>query len=147
MIDVDEATTSYVFRGDTIPGASVSIATPDRDPYTVNAESDGAWSARSTCAAARNQFDVSAIDPETGKRSEDPITLFITVPFLGRRGADAAGRPAGRGRDLRERGDPRPGHVTNATSVVVAATYVGPTEAVAEAEASPPPPASPRRRP
>jgi len=43
VIDVDEATTTYTLEGTTLPGATVSIATPGREPYQVTATSDGTW--------------------------------------------------------------------------------------------------------
>ena len=82
VIDVDESTTRYTLMGDTLPGATVSIATPGRDPYQVTATSDGKWSADVDLRRGRNQFDVNALDPDTGKHSDDTIHLFITVPFL-----------------------------------------------------------------
>ena len=106
VIDVDESTTRYTLMGDTLPGATVSIATPGRDPYQVTATSDGKWSADVDLRRGRNQFDVNALDPDTGKHSDDTIHLFITVPFLVDRGTDPDGRPAGRGRLIRERRHP-----------------------------------------
>jgi transcriptional regulator with XRE-family HTH domain len=82
VLDVDASTTAYRLRGTTLPGAAVSIATPGRDPYRVTAGTAGDWSADVDLLRGRNQFDVSAVDPETGKRSESTIRLFITVPLL-----------------------------------------------------------------
>jgi hypothetical protein len=82
VLDVGETTTTYRLRGTTLPGAAVSIATPGRDPYRVTAGTAGDWSADVDLLRGRNQFDVSAVDPETGKRSESTIRLFITVPLL-----------------------------------------------------------------
>ena len=45
VIDVDESTTTYTLEGTTLPGATVSIATPGREPYQVTATSDGTWAA------------------------------------------------------------------------------------------------------
>ena len=47
----------------------------------MTAGPDGDWTADVELRRGRNQFDVTAIDPDTGKRSEDTIRLFITVPF------------------------------------------------------------------
>src|SRR4051812_22542793 len=82
VLDVDASTTTYRLRGTTLPGAAVSIATPGRDPYRVTAGTGGDWSAEVDLLRGRNQFDVSAVDPETGKHSESTIRLFITVPLL-----------------------------------------------------------------
>ena len=81
VLDVGESATTYTLRGVTLPGAAVSVATPARDPYQVTAGSDGAWSADVELRRGRNQFDVSAVDRDTGKRSESTVRLFITVPF------------------------------------------------------------------
>ena len=79
---------------------------PGRDPYQVTATSDGVWAAQVDLRRGRNQFDVSALDPETGKKSEETLQLFITVPFLVIEAPTLTRRPAGRGRVLRERRDP-----------------------------------------
>jgi cytoskeletal protein RodZ len=81
VIDVDGSTTTYTLQGVTLPGATVSIATPGRDPYQVTATSDGKWAASVELRRGRNQFDVNAVDPDTGKKSEQTVRLFITVPF------------------------------------------------------------------
>ena len=82
VVDVDESTTTYTLEGTTLPGATVSIATPGREPYQVTAKSDGEWAAAVDLRRGRNQFDVTSLDPETGKRSEGVVSVFITVPFL-----------------------------------------------------------------
>ena len=75
VVDVDPSATSYTLRGTTLAGATVSIATPGRDPYQVTAGPDGVWSADVDLVRGRNQFDVSAVDPDTGKHSESTISL------------------------------------------------------------------------
>jgi cytoskeletal protein RodZ len=83
VIDLEEATTTYPLRGMTLPGATVSIVTPGHeDPFQVIATADGSWTYDVDLRRGRNQFDVSAVDPETAKRSEQTIRLFISVPFL-----------------------------------------------------------------
>jgi cytoskeletal protein RodZ len=81
VIDVDEEATEYLLRGTTSPGATVSIATPGRDPYSVSADDDGRWTASVELRRGRNTFEVSSVDPDTGKRSEEAVALVITVPF------------------------------------------------------------------
>src|SRR5258705_12536774 len=73
VIDVDEGATKYTLEGVTLPNATISIATPGRDPYQVTATSDGRWATQVDLRRGRNQFDVSALDPETGKHSEQTI--------------------------------------------------------------------------
>jgi cytoskeletal protein RodZ len=80
---VDDSATRYVLQGTSIAGATISIATPGRDqPYRVSAGPDGAWSVEVDLRRGRNQFDISAVDPETHKTSETVAQLFITVPLL-----------------------------------------------------------------
>ena len=72
MIDVDEDTTAYTLRGTTIPGATITIATPGMEqPYRESADSAGDWSVDVDLRRGRNQFDINALDPDTGKTSED----------------------------------------------------------------------------
>jgi cytoskeletal protein RodZ len=83
VIDVAEDSTSYTLRGTSIPGATVTITVPGLDqPYRVTADASGRWTAEVELRRGRNQFDVTAVDPDTGKQAETPARLFITVPFL-----------------------------------------------------------------
>jgi cytoskeletal protein RodZ len=146
VIDVDESTTSYTLRGTTLPGATVSISTPGRDPYQVSAGPDGDWTSDVDLRRGRNQFDVTAIDPDTGKRSEETIRRFITVPVPDLEIVAptlTVDQPA-EGTSFANGAIPVAGRATNAVSVVVSATYVGPTsEAGAEGGATPAPPPVP----
>ena len=87
VIDVDESTTTYTLEGTTLPGATVSIATPGREPYQVTATSDGTWAPHVDLRRGRNQFDVTPLDPETGKRSEGTVSAVHhgAVPRRSRR--------------------------------------------------------------
>lgn len=144
VIDVDESTTSYTLRGTTLPGATVSISTPGRDPYQVSAGPDGDWTSDVELRRGRNQFDVSAIDPDTGKRSEDTIRLFITVPFLVIEAPTLTVDQPAEGTSFENGAIPVAGRATNAASVVVSATYVGPSAPVGvDGGATPEPPAVP----
>jgi cytoskeletal protein RodZ len=125
VIDVDDSTTSYTLRGTTLAGGTVSIATPGRDPYQVSAGPDGTWSAEVDLRRGRNQFDVTAVDPDTGKRSEETIRLFITVPFLQIEAPTLTVDQPAEGASYENGAIPVAGHATNADSVVVSATYVG----------------------
>jgi len=142
VIDVDESTTKYTLQGSTLPGATVSIATPGRDPYQVTATSRGEWASAVDLRRGRNQFDVSAIDPETGKRSEETVRLFITVPFLVIEAPTLTVDQPSDGASFRNGAIPVAGRATNANSVVVSAAYVGssgPPSAAGEATPAPPP--------
>ena len=83
VIDVGEDATTYQLRGTTIPGATVTIIAAGREqPYRVSADDTGRWVADVDLRRGRNQFDIAALDPETGKSSENAERVFITVPFL-----------------------------------------------------------------
>ncbi len=83
VIDVGEDTTTYQLRGTTIPGATVTVIAAGREqPYRVSADDTGRWVADVDLRRGRNQFDIAALDPETGKSSENAERVFITVPFL-----------------------------------------------------------------
>jgi hypothetical protein len=83
VIEVADDTTTYTFRGTTIPGATVTVTAAGREqPYRVTADDAGRWSAEVELRRGRNQFDISALDPETRKTSENTERVFITVPFL-----------------------------------------------------------------
>jgi hypothetical protein len=147
VIDVDESTTSYTLRGTTLAGGTVTIAAPGRDPYQVSAGPDGSWSADVDLRRGRNQFDVTAVDPDTGKRSEETVRLFITVPFLQIEAPTLTVDQPAEGASYENGAIPVAGHATNADSVVVSAGYAGssaPPPADGAAAASPaPPPAQP----
>jgi cytoskeletal protein RodZ len=126
VISVDESTTSYTLRGTTLPGATVSISTPGRDPSQVTAGPDGDWTSDVDLRRGRNQFDISAIDPDTGKRSEETVRRFITVPFLQIEAPTLTVDQPAEGTSFENGAIPVAGRATNAESVVVSAAYVGP---------------------
>jgi hypothetical protein len=126
VVEVDDAATSYTLRGMTLPGATVNIATPGRDPYGVTAGSTGEWSAEVDLRRGRNQFDVNSLDPDTGKTSEETVRLYITVPFLVSESPTLTLDQPAEGATFENGAIPVQGKTTNATSVVVSAAYVGP---------------------
>jgi nitrogen fixation protein FixH len=138
VIDVDEGATRYTLEGVTLPGATVSIATPGRDPYQVTATSDGQWATQVDLRRGRNQFDVNALDPDTGKHSEETLHLFITVPFLVIEAPTLTVDQPSEGASFQNGAIPVAGRVTNAASVVVSAAYVGPSGPAGSAPATAP---------
>ena len=106
VTEVDAGATTYTLRGTANAGATVSIDTPGRDTIRVSAGSDGRWSAEVELRRGRNQFDVTATDPDTGKTTPTPARVYITVPFSGGYRAGTGARIAGRRGDVRERRDP-----------------------------------------
>ena len=120
----------------------MSIATPGRDPYQITARSDGKWSADVDLRRGRNQFDVNALDPETGKHSEDTVRLFITVPFLQIEAPTLTVDQPSDGASFENGAIPVAGKATNAASVVVSAAWVGssgPAPAAGKPTPAPPP--------
>ena len=83
VVEVDEDATTYTLRGTSIAGATVSVLDSGREqPYLATADKDGRWVQEVELRRGRNQFDISALDTETGKSSENREQVFITVPFL-----------------------------------------------------------------
>ena len=126
VVDVDESTTSYRLAGTSTAGATVSILTPGQEePYRTTAQSNGEWSIQVDLRRGQNRFEISAVNPETGKQAETPRTVVITVPFLEIQAptltvtAPVEGTRYGNGAIAVE------GSTTNAKSVSVGATYLG----------------------
>ena len=143
VVEVDDSATEYLLKGTSTAGATISIATPGRDPYSVSADADGDWNASVELQRGRNQFDIRAVDPETGKTSESSVSLFITVPFLVFEAPTLSIDQPAEGATFENGAIPVQG-TTNADSVVVSAAYSGPAKPVTgEAAATPAPPAVP----
>ena len=143
VIDVDESLSTYTLEGTTLPGATVSIATPGREPYQVTAKSDGEWAAAVDLRRGRNQFDITSLDPETGKRSEGTVSVFITVPFLEIEAPTLTVDQPSDGASFENGAIPVAGKATNAATVVVSATYVGPSGPPDGGKVTPAPPPVP----
>lgn len=141
VVDVEEDTTAYLLAGTSTPGASVTVSVPGRDrPYLVSADAAGRWSVEVELRRGRNQFDVSAVDPETGKQAEIPRRVFITVPFPVVEAPTLTVESPADGAQFQNGAIPVKGATTNAAEVVVTAEWLG-TVAGAPAEpatASPP---------
>lgn len=83
VLTLEGSASTYVLQGTSIPGATISITTPGRDqPYRVSTGPDGSWRVEVDLRRGRNQFTISAVDPETHKTSETAAQRFITVPFV-----------------------------------------------------------------
>ncbi len=123
---VDETTTKYTLRGTSIAGATITVTTPGRDPSRVTAAPDGTWSLDVDLRRGKNQFDVTAIDPETGKQAEDPKTVYITVPFSVVQAPTLTVDQPADGATFENGAIPVQGTTTNAATVVVSATWLGP---------------------
>ena len=126
VVDVDESTTSYRLAGVSTAGATITIVTPGQaEPCRTTAQSNGSWSYQVDLRRGQNRFDISAVNPETGKEAETPRTVVITVPFLQIQAptltvtTPVEGTKYGNGAIAVE------GTTTNAKTVSVSATYLG----------------------
>ena len=83
VVQVDDTLTTYRLAGTSSAGATITIRAPGQDqPYRVTALADGTWSAQVDLRRGQNQFEIDALNAETGKSTETPRTVVITVPFL-----------------------------------------------------------------
>ena len=146
MTSVPDGTTSYTLRGTSIAGASITITDPGlSQPYTVSADAGGRWTADVQLRRGRNEFDVSAVDPETGKASESTVKLFITVPVAAVEAPGLTLNSPAEGAQYANGAVPVNGTTTNAAKVTVTANRVTaqPSGAPPSAPTKPSAPASP----
>jgi cytoskeletal protein RodZ len=142
-ITVDEGTASYVLKGTTIPGGTVTVEAAGGSRQ-ASADSTGAWSVEVDLRRGKNQFNIDATDPETGKHPDQTAQVVITVPFAQIEAPLLTVDQPADGITLENGAIPVQGTATNATSVSVSATYDGPVPGSAgSASASPPPAPAP----
>ncbi len=140
---VDESATSYTVRGMTTAGATVSITIPGRDqPVQVTAGPDGSWSLSVDLRRGRNQFSVTATDPDTGKRADTPYALVINVPISAIVTPGLTLDQPAEGATFENGAILVTGSATNATEVTVSAVFAGTVTAPSGAK-PPPTPAPP----
>ncbi len=140
VLDVEDGTTSYTFSGTTIPGATIEITASGREqPYRASADADGAWSVDVDLSRGRNQFVVDAKDPDTGKAAEEPVQRVIMVPFPVIEAPTLTVDSPVDGATFENGAIPVTGRTTNADSVTVAATLLGPATGAPAPSASPSP--------
>jgi cytoskeletal protein RodZ len=140
-LTVDQDTTSYILRGTTIPGGTVTIEVSGT-PTRTTADSTGAWSLSVDLRRGKNQFKIWATDPETGKQSEETAQVVLTVPFAEIEVPTLSVDQPADGATVENGAIPVQGMTTNATSVSVTASYEGPPAgAPAAAPGASPPPA------
>ena len=127
VIDVDDTTTSFQLKGTATAGATVTVSVPgSTQPYRVTALSDGSWSLAVDLRRGTNQFDIDAVDPETGKPTETPQKIIIKVPYLVIQAPTLTVSQPQDGTTYENGAIPVEGMTTNAKSVVVAASFLGP---------------------
>ncbi len=129
VVEVNETATTFQLRGTSSPGATVTVSSPGQDqPRRVTALSDGSWSVAVDLRRGANQFDIDAVDPETGKPTETPQRVIIKVPFLVIQAPTlTVGQPQD-GATYENGAIPVEGVTSNAQDVVVAAEYLGPPD-------------------
>ncbi len=138
--EVDETTSTYTLRGTATPGATVAIDTPGRETLRVTASAGGVWSADVELRRGRNQFDISATDPETGKSTQEPRRIFITVPLSEALVPTLEVSSPVDGATYENGAIPIQGITTNGSTVRVGAAWNGSADAVVD---SPAPSATP----
>jgi transcriptional regulator with XRE-family HTH domain/nitrogen fixation protein FixH len=143
VTEVAEGASTYTLRGTTVAGGLVTIEAPGRDSLNITAAGDGAWLATVELRRGKNQFDVSAVDPKTGKAAEHPVRLLISVPFSPVVAPTLAVDSPADGATFQNGAIPVAGHATDATTVNVAATYAGRAPGEVPAASAAPTPASP----
>lgn len=132
VLTVPDGTTSYTLRGTTIPGGTVTIKdTGIVQPYSVSADGSGRWSADVQLRRGRNEFDVSALDPDTGKPSDSTVKLYLTVPVTAVEAPQLTLDSPAEGAQFSNGAIPIKGATTNAAKVSVAANRVTEAGAVA----------------
>ncbi|MHB8958968.1 MAG: helix-turn-helix domain-containing protein [Candidatus Limnocylindrales bacterium] len=143
VINVPDGTTSYTLRGTSIAGASITITDPGlSQPYTVSADGAGRWTVDVQLRRGRNEFDVSAVDPETGKPSDATVKLFITVPVAAVEAPGLTLDSPAEGARFANGAIPVNGTTTNAAKVTVTANQVAAQSGSASAKPSAKPGAS-----
>jgi cytoskeletal protein RodZ len=144
LVTAPEDATSYTIRGAATPGASVEITVAGRDqPVRTTAGPDGRWSSTVELRRGKNEFSISALDPETRKQAEELISLVITVPFAVVEAPSLTLDSPPEGAKVENGAIPVTGTTRNARSVAVAATYDGPVVEPTGKEKPPPAPAAP----
>ena len=144
VVTVDETATTYTLRGTTSAGATVSITIPGRDqPIQVTAGADGSWSSDVELRRGRNQFSVTATDPDTGKQSDTPYALVINVPISAIVTPSLTIDQPAEGAKVENGAILVQGSATNATQVTVTAAFAGAATTPSGTKPQPTPPVPP----
>ena len=144
VFDANESATTYRLEGTSSPGATVTVAVAPNEPptYRVTALSDGTWSVAVDVRRGTNQFYIDALDPETGKHAESIQQIIIKVPYLVVQAPTLSVSQPEDGTTFENGAIPVEGVTTNASTVVVRATWLGPPDG-----SSPPPTIAPTPTP
>lgn len=126
-LEVDEDTEAYILRGTSIAGATITIEATG-GTQQVKAGSDGTWSADVELRRGRNEFRIDAVDPDTGKHSEQVAHVIIVVPAREIESPTLTVEQPTDGTTFENGAIPVQGRVANATDVSISAAYEGPIE-------------------
>ena len=142
---VDETATTYTLRGTSLPGALVSVMVAGRDqPIRTTAARDGTWSSDVDLRKGRNEFSVSATDPDTGKTVETPVAVVITVPLSSVAAPTLTVDQPAEGASFENGAIPVQGTATNAKTVTVSAAFAAATPAAGTKPTPTPAPPAPQ---
>lgn len=140
VVEVGEDVTTYALRGTTAAGVLVTIRAPGRDEIQVTAGPDGVWQTTVELRRGQNPFEVSAVDPSTGKAAKSPVAIVITVPTSPVEAPALTLDSPAEGATVENGAIPVKGKATNATEVTVEAVYAGPAPGQPRPKATPRPP-------
>lgn len=127
VLQVDEGVTSYQLEGTSTAGATIEITTAGlTQPYQTTVLTDGTWSIQVDLRRGKNEFQITAKNPDTDKVTDTPRTLVITVPFLVTQAPTLTISQPVEGTTYENGAIPVEGMTTNAKTVTVATTYLGP---------------------
>jgi hypothetical protein len=129
VVEVGEDITQYTLKGTSAPKATITISEAGREePQRVSADASGRWTADVPLRRGRNEFTITALDPETGKESETTAKVFITVPFVVLEAPTLSIDSPAEGARFENGAVPVKGTTTNARDVAVSAVYTGPVQ-------------------
>ena len=139
ILQVADGVTTYQLEGKSTAGSTVEVTTAGQaEPYRTTALADGTWSIQVDLRRGKNEFQISAKDPDTAKITETPRTRVIMVPFLVILAPTLTVNQPVDGTTYENGAIPIEGMTTNASTVTVQATYLG-----VPGSTSPPPSPSP----
>jgi cytoskeletal protein RodZ len=142
--EVSETATEFTFRGTTIPRGTVTISDSAGHQVQATADSVGVWSQTVQLRRGRNDFKIWGTDPDTGKNSEQTLAYIVNVPISAVLAPTLSVDSPAEGASFQNGAVPVAGTATNATQVVVSASYLGPVGSTVTVT---PPPTKPGKSP
>jgi cytoskeletal protein RodZ len=137
-LELDQSATSYTLQGTSIPGATITVELAGGSHQT-SADSTGAWFLTVDVRRGKNEFKIDATDPDTGKHTEQPIMIVITVPFQNIEAPILTIDAPADGTTFENGAIAVQGTAANATTVTIAAKFDGPVGGAPASNAAPRP--------